>query len=183
MDIEGAGDVLVAQLVKSGLVTDVADLYALRLEQLAELERMGEKSAQNLLHGIEASKSRDLWRLIFGLGILHVGTGVAKSLGRSFATLDQLRNATVEQLAETEDIGAVIAQSIVRWFKDPRNEKLIEKLRAAGLVRSNFISLTRRKTFKDFRLTGALPNMTRDQATAKIELWAARSPQWSKKTD
>jgi DNA ligase (NAD+) len=188
MDIEGAGDVLVAQLVKSGLVTDVADLYALRLEQLVDLERMGEKSAQNLLHGIEASKSRDLWRLIFGLGILHVGTGVAKSLGRSFATLDQLRKATVEQLAETEDIGPVIAHSLLHWFKDSRNEKLLEKLRAAGLNFRSELYQPRPAEGpflgKTFVLTGTLPNMTRDQATVRIESLGGKvTSSVSKKTD
>ena len=84
MDIEGGGEVLVKQLVASGLVRDVADLYSLTLDQLMTLERMGEKSAQNFLDGVTASKARDLWRVIFGLGILHVGAGVAKSLGRQF---------------------------------------------------------------------------------------------------
>ena len=133
MDIEGGGEVLVAQLVKSGLVHDVADLYSLKLEPVAALERMGEKSAKNFIDALAASKSRDLWRLLFGLGILHVGAGVAKSLGRHFATLDDIFAANAEQLTETEDIGEVIAQSIVQWHGDARKPKLIERLREAGL--------------------------------------------------
>src|SRR5262249_34421571 len=102
MDIEGGGEGLVAELVRSGLGHAVADLYRLKLESLVALERMGEKSAQNFLDGVQASKGRDLWRLLFGLGILHVGAGVAKSLGRSFATLDAVFDCGVDQLAEVE---------------------------------------------------------------------------------
>src|SRR5204863_6286238 len=105
MDIEGGGEVLVKQLVVGSLVRDVADLYKLTLKQVAGLERMGEKSAQNFLDGVQASKSRDLWRLIFGLGILHVGAGVAKSLGKHFATLDDLRKASLDDLARIDDVG------------------------------------------------------------------------------
>ncbi len=133
MDIEGGGEVLVRQLVQSGLVRDVADLYSLKLAEVAGLERMGEKSAQNFLDGVAASKQRDLWRLLFGLGILHVGAGVAKALGRGFATLDDLLAASVEQLTDCEDVGEVIAQSVVQWHGDARNRKLIERLRQAGL--------------------------------------------------
>ena len=113
MDIEGGGEVLVRQLVQTGLVRDVADLYSLRLSDVAGLERMGEKSARNFLDGVEASKQRDMWRLLFGLGILHVGAGVAKALGRGFATLDDVFAASVDQLTECEDVGEVIAQSVV----------------------------------------------------------------------
>src|SRR6266545_1667060 len=133
MDIEGGGEVLVAQLVKNGLVRDVADLYQLKLDDLANLERMGEKSARNFLDGIEASKSRDMWRVLYGLGILHVGAGVAKSLGRSFPDLDAVFAASVDQLIGTEDIGEVIADSIVQWYGEPRNRQLIERLRQAGI--------------------------------------------------
>src|SRR5262249_49512434 len=133
MDIEGGGEVLVAQMVKSGVARDVADLYSLTLEQVAGLERMGEKSAKNFLDGVEASKTRDLWRLIYGLGILHVGAGVAKTLGKSFATLDDVFAAGADQLTEIEDVGEVIAQSIVQWHGDTVNRKLIERLRKEGL--------------------------------------------------
>ena len=188
MDIEGGGEVLVAQLVKSGLVHDVADLYQLKLEELANLERMGEKSARNFLDGIQASKARDMWRVLHGLGILHVGAGVAKTLGRSFPDLDAVFAANVEQLTETEDVGEVIAESIVQWYRDPRNRQLIERLRQAGI---NFKSSLHRPQAvagpfagKTFVLTGTLPSLTREDATAKIEALGGKvSGSVSKKTD
>ena len=188
MDIEGGGEVLVRQLVQSGLVRDVADLYSLKLAEVAGLERMGEKSARNFLEGVQASKQRDLWRLLFGLGILHVGAGVAKALGRGFASLDDVFAAGVDQLTECEDVGEVIAQSVVQWHGDPRNRALIERLRKAGL---NFGSqLYRPKAVggplegKTFVLTGTLPNLKREEATARIEAAGGKvSGSVSKKTD
>jgi DNA ligase (NAD+) len=188
LDIEGGGEVLAAQLVKSGLVHDVADLYKLKLDELANLERMGGKSAKNFLDGIEASKQRDAWRLIFGLGIFHVGAGVAKALARAFPTVDDLFAAGVDQLAEVEDVGEVIAESVTQWFGDPRNRKLIDRLRAAGL---NFTSSLHnpaaalgRFAGKTFVLTGTLPTMTREDASAKIEALGGKvSSSVSKKTD
>ncbi len=178
MDIEGGGEVMAAQLVRTGLVHNVAELYDLTLEQVAGMERMGEKSAQNLLAGLESSKQRDLWRLIFGLGILHVGAGVAKALGRSFATLDELSRASREQLGQIQDVGDVIAASLTAWFAAPRNLALMDRLRKAGL---NFTSSLhtgahRIQPFsgKTFVITGTLPSMTRDQATAAIEALGGR---------
>ncbi len=188
MDIEGGGEVLVNQLVNRGLVRDVAELYKLKLEEVASLERMAVKSAQNFLDGVEASKSRDLWRLIFGLGILHVGTGVAKSLGRSFATLDDLMQESQQRLEEIEDVGGVIAQSLTEWFSESRNRELIERLRKAGLnSNSSFYqnaSALGPFAGKTFVLTGTLPNMTREEAAAKIESLGGKvSSSVSKKTD
>jgi DNA ligase (NAD+) len=188
MDIEGGGEVLSAQLVKSGLVNDVADLYKLTLAELTGLERMGEKSAQNFLDGIEASKTRDLWRLLFGLGILHVGAGVAKALGKSFMTLDDLFGASLPQLTEIEDVGEVIAQSVTQWHGDARNRKLIERLRKAEL---NFKSALYNPSAalgpfagKTFVLTGTLPTLKREEAAAKIEALGGKvSGSVSKKTD
>ena len=189
MDIEGGGEVLVRQLVEAGLARDVADLYSLKLDQIASLERMGEKSAQNFLEGVEVSKSRELWRVIYGLGVLHVGAGVAKALARQFASLDDLRTASQEQLKELDEVGDVIARSVHDWFQLPRNAALLEKLRAAGL---NFQSDTFRAkaagatplSGKTFVLTGTLPNLSRDQATAKIEALGGKvSSSVSKKTD
>jgi DNA ligase (NAD+) len=188
MDIEGAGEVLVAQLVRSGLVLNVADLYRLKQPEVAALERMGERSAKNLLDAIAASKQRDLWRLLFGLGILHVGAGVAKSLGRAFASLDDLFAATAARLTQIEEVGEVIARGLVRWYEDPRNRTLVERLRAAGLnLRSElyrpaatlgpFAGLT-------FVLTGTLPSLTREEAQARIEARGGRvSGSVSRKTD
>lgn len=188
MDIEGAGDVLVAQLVKTGLVRDVADLYNLKLEQVAALERMGEKSARNFIQAVEASKQRDMWRVLYGLGILHVGSGVAKTLAKHYPTLDDLFAATADELTKVEDVGAVIAKSIVEWWSQDRNRRLIEKLRKAGI---NFkSSLYTRPTApgpftgKTFVLTGTLASMTREQATAKIESLGGKvASSVSKKTD
>ena len=188
MDIEGGGEVLAAQLVKSGLVRDVADLYLLKMEQIAALERMGEKSAKNFIDAVAASKSRDMWRVLFGLGILHVGAGVAKALARHFATLDQVFAASAEQLTETEDIGEVIARSIVDWHGNPENRKLIERLSQAGLNFKSSLYQPAAKAGpfagKTFVLTGTLPTLTREEATAKIEALGGKvSGSVSKKTD
>jgi len=188
MDIEGGGEVLVRQLVESRLAHNVADLYSLTLEQVAGLERMGEKSARNFIEAVEASKKRDLWRLIFGLGILHVGSGVAKALARHFATLDELANASVAQLTETDDIGEVIAQSVFEWFHEEDNQKLVTRLREAGL---NFRSELHKPRAaagalagKTFVLTGTLPTLKREEAAAKIEALGGKvSSSVSKKTD
>ena len=173
MDIEGGGEVLVGQLVKTGLTRDVADLYRLKLAEVAALERMGEKSAQNFLVALQESKQRDLWRLLFGLGILHVGAGVAKALGRRFATLDDLMQASPDALTQTPDVGEVIAASLLQWFGLPEHRRLVERLRQAGL---NFRSALFEAgpaagpfAGKTFVLTGTLPTMTRQDATARIE--------------
>jgi DNA ligase (NAD+) len=188
LDIEGGGEVLVRQLVGGGLVRDVADLYSLKLPDLANLERMGEKSAQNFLDGVAASKHRDLWRVLYGLGILHVGAGVAKALGRCFSTLDDMFAAGVDQLTECEDVGEVIANSIVQWHGDERNRKLIERLRKAELNFKSDLYQPQAKSGglagKTFVLTGALPNLKREEAAAKIEAAGGKvSSSVSRKTD
>ena len=188
MDIEGGGEVLVAQLVKAGLVRDVADLYILKFEELAALERMGEKSARNFIAGVAASKTRDLWRLVFGLGIFHVGATVAKTLCRAFPNLDELAAAGAEQLLASNAIGEVIAASVQDWFGDSRNRALLERLRRAGL---NFESSLYQPAAaagafagKTFVLTGTLPALTREAATAMIEARGGKvSGSVSKKTD
>jgi DNA ligase (NAD+) len=190
MDIEGGGEVLVRQLVKSGLARDVADLYSLKLQDVANLDRMAEKSGQNFLDGVEQSKGRDLWRVLYGLGILHVGSGVAKALGRCFATLDDVFAASVDQLTACEDVGEVIANSVVQWHGDNRNRKLIERLRKAGV---NFKSGLHQAgaaarggalAGKTLVLTGTLPNLKREEAAAKIEAAGGKvTGSVSKKTD
>lgn len=173
MDIEGGGEVLAAQLVKSGVVKDVADLYSLTLEKLLTLERMGKKSAQNFLDALEASKSRELWRVIFGLGILHVGAGVAKSLGQTFGSLEEIAAAPLERLTETEDVGEVIAQSLHDWFRTERNQRLIERLREAGVKPKSSVARSAAGDLpfagKTFVLTGTLPTLKREEAAAKID--------------
>ena len=186
MDIEGGGEALVSQLVGKGLVKSVADLYDLNLESLARLERMGEKSAQNFLDALEGSKSRELWRLLFGLGIFHVGSGVAKSLARRFGTLDAIGAAPLETLTTADDVGEVIAASVSRWFSFPVNQQLVARLRGSGL---NFgvekvESAPGPFHGKTFVLTGTLPSLSRDQASSKIEALGGKvASSVSQKTD
>lgn len=133
MDIEGLGESMVAQLVDAGLVHDIVEIYHLTTEQLLTLERMGEKSASNLLNGITTSKERPLFRLLFGLGILHVGVTAARKLADRFHTMEKLAAATEDELKATEDVGDVMAASIAQWFQNPKVQELLEKLKAAGL--------------------------------------------------
>ncbi len=133
MDIEGLGEMLVEQLVDRKLVTDLADLYQLNHETLSSLERMGKKSAQNVLDALEASKSRELWRLLFGLGILHVGAESARTLAAHFQTMDALASASLESLLAIHEIGDIMAASIHAYFQLPENRERLEKLRAIGL--------------------------------------------------
>jgi DNA ligase (NAD+) len=188
MDIEGGGEVLIAQLVERGLAVNVADLYDISLPEIASLDRMAEKSAQNFLDGLEASRKQDMWKVLFGLGILHVGAGVAKTLARSFERLDDIFAAKFDELTAVEDIGEVIAGSIRRWWGDSRNRELIARLRSAEL---NFESSLYQSgeaagalAGKVFVLTGTLPTLTRSEASAKIEAVGGKtSSSVSKKTD
>ena len=133
MDIRGLGEQLVAQLVDHRLVSDVADLYQLNELLLARLERQGAKSIDNLLKAIEESKLQPPWRLVFGLGILHVGATAARNLMEHFRSIDTLCEASVEQLLQCEEIGDVMADSIHSWFRDPNNIDLLSRLKASGL--------------------------------------------------
>ncbi len=133
MDIEGLGEAMVEQLVGRGLVREVSDIYRLTNEELLGLERMGEKSVANLLGAIGASKERPLWRLLFALGILHVGVSAARALADHFPDLDALMAATPEELQRIPDVGEVVGSSIAQFFREPHNRAMIEKLRAAGL--------------------------------------------------
>jgi len=172
MDIEGAGEVLIAQLVGKGLVRDPADLYYLQVDQVAALERMGPKSAKNFINNVQASKTRDMWRVLHGLGILHVGASIARSLGRQFPDLDAVLNAKKEELMQAEDVGEVVANSIILWASEPRNRHVVEKLRAAGVnFKSSLyrVGATGPLAGKTFVITGTLASMTREQAIAKIE--------------
>jgi len=133
MDIEGLGEAMVDQLVTAGLVKALPDIYALQADEVSALERMGEKSTTNLLAGIAGSKKQPLWRLLFGLGILHVGAAAARKLAGKFHTLEKLAAAPTAELESTEDVGAVMAQSIHDFFHAPHNQKLVESLRRHGL--------------------------------------------------
>lgn len=189
MDIEGLGDVLVNQLVDTGLVRDVADLYSLTVEQLAGLERMGEKSASNLVQAIAESRQRPLWRLLHGLGIQHVGEEAARKLATHFGSLDAIARASVEELQQCEDVGPVMAASIHDFFRNPRNRAVIEKLKAAGVnMRDETIAPSQpvRGPFagKTVVITGTLSSMTRDEAQEKLRAAGATvTGSVSKKTD
>ncbi len=133
MDIEGLGEAMVGQLVERELVHDLSDIYQLDLARLSALERMGEKSARNLVEAIESSKSRPLWRLIFGLGILHVGVSASRALAEHFGSLDSLMQSTPEELQRIPDIGEVVGQSIQAFFQQSTNRKMIARLVKAGV--------------------------------------------------
>jgi DNA ligase (NAD+) len=171
MDIEGLGDALVAQLVEKGLVKDFADLYHLRLEDVVDLERMAEKSASNLLAEIEASRGRDLRRLLFGLGIRFVGERAAQLLARHFRSLDALAAASVEEIDALYEIGPAVAQSVHDWFADEANRRLVARLEEAGVKTEEAPAAAHGQAFQglQFVLTGALSGMTRDEAKAAIE--------------
>ncbi len=186
MNIDGLGAKIVDQLVDKGLVKDFADLYSLKLEQLAGLERMAEKSAQNLLDEIEASKSNSLARLIYALGIPFVGERTAQLLAEHFGSLDKLASATVEELSEVAEVGPKVAASIVEFFSEPANRKLVEKLRKAGLRFTEERKAPRdsRLAGKTFVFTGALAHRSREDAEELVASHGGKvSSSVSKKTD
>ena len=170
MDIDGCGPAVLQQLVESGLVRTAADLYALEAEKVAELERMGKKSAENLIGAIEKSRSNDLSRLIYGLGIRQVGEKAAKVLAMRFGTLDALMAATVEELTEVPDVGEITARCIVDYLSQPQARDLIQRLRDAGV---NFQStrevVDQRFAGMTFVLTGTLTRFDRKTAQSLIE--------------
>ncbi|MGG3739027.1 NAD-dependent DNA ligase LigA [Aeribacillus pallidus] len=191
MNIDGLGEKVIVLLFKEQLIHDVADLYYLKKEQLLGLERMGEKSATNLINAIEASKNNSLERLLFGLGIRHVGAKAAKTLAQHFETMDRLMNTTFEELTAIHEIGEKMADSIVTYFAQPEAKQLIEKLQSAGVnmtytgpkpvqageVESVFAG-------KTVVLTGKLEQLTRNEAKEKIEALGGKvASSVSKKTD
>ncbi len=187
MDIEGLGDKLVEQLVEQNLVSTPADVYRLDLETLANLERMGEKSARNLLEAIAKSRSTTLARFIYALGIRNVGETTAKDLARHFGTLDSLMAADEARLQQVPDIGPVVAQSLTAFFAEPHNREVIAGLRAAGVHWPEHAPAAAQHlplTGKTFVLTGTLPGMGREEAKALLEAQGAKvSGSVSKKTD
>lgn len=187
MDIRGLGIKIVEQLVRAGLVEDVADLYYLKKEDLLSLEGFAAKKAENLLQAIAESKTRPLERLIVGLGIRGVGEAVAAELARRFPDLDALSQATVEDLQAIEGIGPHIAESIVEWFHTPRNRQVLEKLRRAGVWPHAAVSTAPQAqplAGLTFVITGTLPHMTREEAKAYIQAHGGRvASSVSRKTD
>jgi DNA ligase (NAD+) len=175
MNIEGLGESLIGQVVDKGLVKSFADVYVLTAETLANLERMGKKSAANVMAQIERSKSNELWRLIYGLGIRHVGERGAQVLARAFGSIDALCTASMEELQAVSEIGPVLAESVHDWFAEPRNRELLERFRTAGLRMDASPGERSGRddagplAGKTYVLTGTLQSMTREQATAALE--------------
>jgi len=189
MDIEGLGDKLVDQLVEQNLVHTPADLYRLGLVALANLPRMAEKSAQNLLDGIAKSRVTTLARFLFALGVRHVGEATAKDLAKYFGSVDRLMDASIGELLTVNDVGPVVAQSIRQFFDEPHNREVVEQLRACGiqwLETGGIPPAAWNSPFagKTVVLTGTLSAMSRDDAKDKLELLGAKvSGSVSKKTD
>jgi DNA ligase (NAD+) len=185
MNIDGMGDALVNQLTDRGMVKDVADIYKLTKDDLLKLERMGDKSAQNVLKEIENSKKLPLERVIYGLGIRFVGERTAQFLAEHFGDIRALEKAGEEELQEVEEVGPRIAKSIVEFFAEPKNRELVEELRAAGLtLKGKKKEVGTKLAGKTFVLTGTLANYTRDQAKKLIEDAGGKvAGSVSKKTD
>jgi DNA ligase (NAD+) len=186
MDIEGLGEKLVDQLVEADAVRTPADLYRLGFASLVALERMAEKSAQNVLAAIDRSRHTTLARFIFSLGIRHVGEATAKDLARHFGALDAVMNASDAELVEVNDVGPVVAASIARFFRQPHNREVVEQLRAGGVAWDETAPAPRGGSLsgKTFVLTGTLPSMSREQAKELLEAQGAKvAGSVSKKTD
>ena len=173
MDIDGLGESIITLLLKQGLIKDISDLYYLKKEQISVLERMGDKSATNLINAINKSKENDLWRFINGLGIKLIGTKAAKILASEFKDLDKLMSATEQELINLEEFGQTMADSVVEFFKEEKNISVIEKLKEAGvntkLIESDDEDIP--KIFEKMKivLTGTLPTLKRNDAKEMIE--------------
>jgi DNA ligase (NAD+) len=166
MNVDGLGVQVVSALLENGLIKDASDLYTLRAEDIARLERMGEKSAENLVLAIEASKAAGLERLLYALGIRQVGESAAEAVAAHFRTLDACMNASFDDFAEIPDVGPITASGLCEFFADEENRALIERLRDAGVLfdavkeapKDTLAGLT-------FVLTGTLPTLSRDEAS------------------
>ncbi|MFE8644830.1 NAD-dependent DNA ligase LigA [Sphingomonas sp. NCPPB 2930] len=187
MDVEGLGDKLVDQLVESGTIRVLPDLYKLGLTTLAALDRMADKSAQNVVEALETSKSTTLPRFLFGLGIRHIGEATAKDLARHFGSLDAIMDASVEQLLEVHDVGPIVALALRTFFDQPHNREVVEQLRACGIHWPEGPPAERTTlplAGKTFVLTGTLPTLSREDAKALLEAAGAKvAGSVSKKTD
>jgi len=176
MDIDGLGEALVDQLLEAGLVRAIPDLYGLTRERLVELQRMGLKSSDNLLEEIGKSKARDLGRLIFALGIRHVGERLAQVLAGRFISLDALEEAAEEELTKVEDVGPKVAESIRFFFEQPENRELVRRLKEAGVTMTAWDRTGARRPLEGqtFVITGTLSAFTREEAQEKLESLGAR---------
>ena len=187
MDIEGLGEKLVDQLVEAQVVRTLPDLYKLGLVALSGLDRMADKSAQNVLAALEKSKQTTLPRFLYGLGIRHIGEATAKDLARHFGKLDAIMDASVEQLLEVHDVGPIVALALHTFFDQPHNREVVEQLRACGIHWPEEEPAARAPqplAGKTFVLTGTLPTLGRDDAKAMLEAAGAKvAGSVSKKTD
>jgi DNA ligase (NAD+) len=179
LDIEGLGGETVALLYKEGLITTYADLYDLNLSQIIPLERMAEKSAQNLIDGVEASKTAPFEKVLFGLGIRFVGATVAKKLAKHYKNIWNLANATKEELEQVDEIGERIAESVVSFFIDVKNLQVLERLNLAGVQleidEGNQKFISNILDGKSFLFTGKLTKFTRDDAKEMVEQNAGKT--------
>jgi DNA ligase (NAD+) len=187
MNIEGLGESLIAQLTGTGLVSSIADLYELRSEELEKLERMGKKSAAKVIAEIDKSRRNEVWRLLYGLGIRHVGERGAQVLADHFGSIDAIRQASLEELQQVREVGPVLAAALRAWFDEPRNQELIDRLAAAGLTlsgpRKTTVSGPQPLAGKTFVITGTLAAMSREEAQRRIEALGGKvSGSVSKKT-
>ena len=187
VEVEGLGDKLVEQLVDENVIKTLPDLYRLNLASLASLERMAEKSAQNIVDALEKSKQTTLARFLFGLGIRHVGEATAKELARHFGKLATIMDATIEQLLEVNDVGPIVATSLRTFFDQAHNREVVEQLRACGITWEEGEPAARTVlplAGKTFVITGTLPTLSRDQAKEMLEVAGAKvAGSVSKKTD
>jgi DNA ligase (NAD+) len=188
VDIEGLGDKLVDQLVDGGLIRTLPELYTLGLAKLTALDRMGEKSAVNLLAALESSKRTTFARFLYGLGIRHVGETTAKDLAKHFGNMDRLMAASVEQLLEVNDVGPIVALSVRTFFDQAHNVEVVEQLRSGGVhwdehEGASMDTAPKPLAGKTFVLTGTLPTLSRDAAKDMIEAAGGKvSGSVSKKT-
>jgi DNA ligase (NAD+) len=188
MDIDGIGDETIAQLVKEGVIGDIADLYQLEYSRLITLDRMADTSVRNLLEGVEKSKSKPFEKVLFGLGIRMVGETVAKKLVKSFPTIEKLFTADLEALSETPDIGLKIAESVIAFRNDEKNITLVERLKSAGLqlekARDTSVQTLSVFTDKKVVVSGVFTSFSREELKLKLErLGAMNQSSISAKTD
>jgi len=187
MDIEGLGDKLVEQLVDEEKVHDISDLYHLDRQTLAGMERMGDKSAENLINALEKSKHTSLARFLFALGIRQVGETTAKTLAQYYGNLESIMRASVDELVEVQDVGPVVAESIAGFFQEKHNLDVIKKLRKEGVEWPDVEKISAEQQTlagKTFVVTGTLSGMTREEAKQALERLGAKvSGSVSKKTD
>lgn len=184
MDIEGLGDAIVAQLVDRGLVRGIADIYSLNIDSLTDLERYGEKSATNLIEQINRSKDRGLDRLLYGLGIRHIGSSAAESLASRFGDIDELMGATKEELMEIDGIGNIVAESIIDYFSEKSNIEMIEQLKKAGISMISARPDSSVLAGKTFVFTGSLDGYSRAEAGEMVKALGGKvGSTVTKKTD